>query len=151
MKAILDKGELLFDIEETSRTETAQLTDAEARYRVQAGAQFREGLDRALTLSVSRLNTLVQRFLFPDATPVAGNDIVLPDQIVFDFDFSERRAQGKAQPLTDAMHAYLVHDTLAAHYRNTASGDLATVHVQSAEAAAAQIIGLIHSKTPPLI
>lgn len=149
MKIELSKSELLFDIHNKSHLDVSDITDAEARYRVEAGTEKTAEVERSLVTSLSMLHQIAGRYLVTDMTYTAGNDIGLPSTIVLDFSFSERRLDGKAQALADAIHAYLVDNTLALFYNSVSDATLATKRAQLALTDSQLVQTLVYTKKPP--
>lgn len=149
MKIELSKNELLFDMMNKSHSEVSVITDAEARYKVEAGTEKKDELERDLITALSMLNPHISRYLVSDFTEDADNEAALPDTIVFEFSFAERRLDGKMQPLTDAIHAFLVDCTLGLFYASVAHTEFQTKRTQMAAADAQLVEQLIYTKRPP--
>lgn len=149
MRIELNKSELLFDIRNKSHAETASITDAESRYRVEAGTEKTDELERNIITSLSMLFQISGRYLRTDMSCFADNGAGLPDVLVFDFSFTERRMDGKAQPLADAMHAFIVENSLALFYESVAQNEFQTKHSQAAAINSLLVEKLIFTKKPP--
>lgn len=145
-------NELLTDIRNKSHEECANtISDVEARYRTEAGNHKNEEVYRCMLEAASTLSHIVGRYLNDTAGFEADDSANIPDAFVYDLNFSERRMQGKAQAMADAMHSYIVHYTLSRYYITVAAPDLAKTHTELATAAATLVQRLMYTKKPPLI
>lgn len=151
MTITLDTKELIFDIINKSHFEVASITDAEARYKAEAGTDKQEEVERALTSARASLDQLMYKYLVPDLDTEAINQPGVPQYLTYFLRMSDRRAAGKAQPLADAMHSYLVNLTLAKFYHSVDQEKLAGTREGLAAADAQLINTLINSKQPPFI
>lgn len=152
MNIVLETEELLIDIRTKSHEECANtITEVEARYRTEAGNHKNEEIYRCLLESASALSRILARFLHSDNTWEADDTANITDGFQYDFDVSERRMDGKSQALADAMHSYIVHDTLRRFYGTVSAADLATKHTALAQEAEAAIKEMMYSKKPPII
>lgn len=151
MKVVLSVSELLLDIRNKSHEECQSIEDPEKRFKVEAGQHKDEELFRSLSECASRLARKVSVYLddFVEVEAEASNEPGLPDTLVYDFDFSERRMIGKAQPLADAMHDYLVHYTLAKYYATVNLQEFSNTHSLLALDAGNEVDALIYSKKAP--
>ncbi len=151
MKIILNVSELLFDIRNKSHEECAEITDAEARFRAEAGNHKNEELFRCLAEVGTALARTCIKYLDNYYQEEASNALDLPEALVYEFDFSERRADGKAQPMADAMHSYCVHYTLAKYYATVSQGELSNKHSLLTNEAAGAIRELMMYKKAPIV
>ncbi len=149
MKIELSKKELLFDIMNKSHSEVSVITDAEARYKAEAGTEKADEIERDLITSMSLLYASIGRFLRSDLTTCAENGAGMPDTLVYEFTFSERRLDGKMQPLTDAIHAFLVDSTLGLFYNSVSASDIAAKRAQMAINDLQLVERLVYSKKQP--
>ncbi len=152
MRIVLDIEELLLDIRNKSHEECATLiADTEARYRAEAGNHKNLELFRDIAESGSSLSRLLFRYLADYYQDEASNNDTLPESLVYELNISERRSSGKAQPLADAMHQYVVHYTLAKFYASVSQTELSNAHSLQTQGAASQIEDLLLTKKPPLV
>lgn len=149
MRIELSKNELLFDIQNKSHSEVSVIADAEARYKVEAGTEKIAEIERDLITAMSTLYTQIGRYLRTNHAPYADNGAGLPDTLIYDFIFSERRLDGKMQPLTDAIHAYLVDCTLGIFYSSVGHVEFQKKHAEQAATDARLVETLIYTKKPP--
>ena len=147
----IETKEVLFDIADKSHLEVASITDAEARYRAEAGTDKGEEVERALTSSRAALDQLLFKYLVPDQDGEGSNDPGFPQYFTYTLRLSERRGAGKAQALADTMHSYLVNLTLAKFYHSVAQEQLASMREGLATADAQLLTKLINTKQPPYI
>ena len=152
MRIVLDIEELLLDIRNKSHEECANtIADVEARYRVEAGNHKNLELFRCIAEVGSSLSRLLHRYLVDYFQDEASNNDTLPESLVYELNLSERRLLGKAQPLADAMHQYVVHYTLAKYYATVNATDLSNKHSTLTQDASKQIEDLILTKKPPMV
>lgn len=152
MRIVLNIEELLLDIRNKSHEECASaIADVEERYKYEAGNHKNLELFRDVAEVGSSLSRLLHRYLVDYYQEEASNNDTLPESLVFELNLSERRLLGKAQPLADAMHQYMVHYTLAKYYATVNATDLSNKHSTLTQDAATQIEDLILTKKPPLV
>lgn len=149
MKIEFSKKELLFDMMNKSHSEVSVITDAEARYKVEAGSEKADELERDFITAMTMLNPHISRYLVSDFICRADNGAGLPEILVFEFSLSERRLDGKVQPLTDAIHAFLVDCTLGLFYASVAHTEFQKKRTEMAAVDAQLIEQLIYTKRPP--
>lgn len=150
MRIEININELKFDIRNKSHLDVSSISDAEARYRAEAGTEKMDEVERCIINAASSLATLVQDYLHPDFTATGTNGATLPQILVYELMFSERRQSGKAKPLAAAMHSYLVNMTLFIFYQSVGQVDIANKRNALAASDAAVITNLVYSKMPPL-
>lgn len=151
MEIIINIDEILFDIRNKSHEEcSAAIADAEARFRAEAGNHKNEELYRSLRSVHAALQRRVVRFLRNSHEKTGANDMYIPTSFVYEFEMSERRAQGKVQALADAMHDYLVHYTLAKFYATVTQGELSNKHSLLTGECEAEIMAILYDKMPPI-
>ena len=151
MKIFLNVDELLFDMRNKSHQETADITDVEERYRVEAGEHKVDELRRGISEVASILTRTVSRYLVDYYHQYADNDSCLPETLVYEFELSERRMINKAQPLSDAMHSFIVHYVLAKYYATVNRTELSNKHSQLTQEAALLIDEILYTKRPPIV
>ncbi len=152
MRIVLDIDELLLDIRNKSHEECATaIADTEARYRAEAGNHKNLELFRCIAEVGSALSRSLHRYLVDYFQDEADNNDTLPQSLVYELNLSERRASGKAQPLADAMHQYVVHYALAKFYATVSQTELSNKHSTLTQDASQTIDALLLTKKPPLV
>lgn len=155
----LSQEEILFDIMSRSRSECASISDPEARYAAAAGSDRRELLLRLLADSDSGMRVICGRFLTEDysrnVTNIPdtgeGTDDGTDKTLNYVFDFSPRRADGKAVQLKELMHSYLVDSVLGRFYIASGKPDFAQNHAKMASDGAAALSSLLYTKKEPIL
>ena len=148
MKITLIVEELLKDIREKSSLDTEGM-EPEVKYRVEAGSEKNDQLKREIITVSSVLTRTLSRYLADDDRAEADNMLGLSAELTWKLNLSERRTVGKAQPLTDACHDYMVHYVLARYYKSVNAGELSNKHSLLTADAAKEIEQLLYTKTPP--
>lgn len=143
--------ELLNDIREKSHLEVAEITDAEARYRAEAGSEKTTEIIRCIEDGIREAEHRCMLFLKEQYTEFADNTVGYPDTYNFVFVMSERRVLGKTKPLTKALHNFVVHYALSHFYQTVSQGALAEKHALIASAEGTAIEDLLYSKLPPRV
>lgn len=149
MVITLYSQEILNDLRSKSHYEVANITDVEARYRVEAGGEKMDEIVRCINEGVARLRHRCWRFLKDDWKETSDNVVTLPDAFTIELVLTERRAVGKAEPLTEAMHTLVVEYALSKFYSDMAQQDLSNKHGLLAVDAGNRIEELLYSKLPP--
>lgn len=133
-----------------SHDEVAGIEDADARYRAEAGTEKKYEILNAIREALRRLDKKLARWLVEEYDP-NGNNILeeLPEAFVYNFNFSERRAIGKTEALTIAMHTFIVEYSLMKFYSNVSQGELSNKHGLLAVDAGNELEELLFTKNPP--
>lgn len=155
----LSQEEILFDIMSRSRSECASISDPEARYAAEAGSGRRDLLLRLLADADSEMRVICDRFLtenysrnvtnIPDIDD--GMDDGTDKTMDYVFEFSPRRADGKAVQLKEIMHAYLIDSVLGRFYIASGKPDFAQIHAKMASDGAATLSSLLYTKKEPIL
>ena len=143
--------EIWNDIRSKSHYEVANVTDAETRYRIEAGSEKKDEIIRCINEGVSRLYHRCWRYLKEDWKEYADNTTSLPDVFPVELVLAERRAIGKAEPLKEAMHTFVVEYALSKFYSDMAMQDISNKHSMLALDAEKRIEDLLYKKLPPRI
>lgn len=151
MRIEISKSELLFDIRNKSHSDVSVITDAESRYLAEAGTEKNDEVLRDIASSLASLSTVTGRYLAQDVNAMASDTATLPTTLVFNFSFSGRKADGKAQPLANAIHEYLADNTLALFYNSVSQPDLAAKRERLAAQDLQLVDTLVHQKKAPYI
>lgn len=155
VSVILSREEILFDIMSRSHSECASISDPEARYAAEAGNDRRELLLRLLADADSEARVICGRFLREDYStsatdiPETGDDT--GKTLNYVFEFSPRRADGKAVQLKEIMHAYLTDSVLGRFYIASGKPDFAQTHAKSAGDVATTLAALLYTRKEPIL
>lgn len=146
----LHTQEIVKDLRAKSHYDVAQIADVEARYRAEAGTEKRDEVIRCIAEGLSRLQHRCRRFL-GESLPVAiDNTVNLPETLLLDLAVSERRAVNK-EPLSQAMHVFVVEYALSKFYTDMALQELSNKHSILAVDAGNLIDEMLYSKLPPIV
>lgn len=132
-----------------SHQEVSVIDDNEARYRAEAGSEKLEDITRCLGEGLGAVRHRCVRFLKEEITERSDNLSNLPEKVSFDLALSERRAIGKNEPLTKAMHSLVVEYALAKFYSDVSQMELSNKHSALAINAGNEIDDLLYTKLPP--
>ena len=149
MLIVLNVQGLLKDIKSKSHYDVSSVTDAEARYRIEAGTEKEDEILRTMAEVATSLSRRLRRFLESGYQMIASDRVSLPEDFTWELDISERRANNLMQPLADAAHSYIVHYTLAKFYSTVSAVELSNIHSTWTAEAAEAIDELIYSKQEP--
>ena len=147
----LIKSIILEDIRKKSYYECQSVPDIDARYRTEAGTEKMDEIRRDMEEGFMQLNRRCVRWLNNSYTAFADNTQPESESMVYDFKISERRANGKIEPLTDAMHRLVVEYALSKFYSTVNAVDLSNKHSLHAIDAANEIDELLYTKQPPIL
>ena len=152
MLIVLSVEELMRDIKKKSHREVEErIADVEARYRAEAGTEKEDEITRCMVEAASALSHRLHRYLRTWYQDEVDDQLAIPESFVYDLALSERRAEGKAQPLTDYMHNFVVHLTLSRFYSAVSQQELSNIHSQLALDTAGLLEEMIYTKKPPLL
>lgn len=152
MLIVLNVSELMRDIKKKSHREVEEkIPDVEARYRAEAGTEKEDEITRCMVEAASALAHRLHRYLRIWYQDEVDDQLAIPEGFVYDLGLSERRAEGKAQPLADYMHNFVVDLTLSRFYSSVSQQDLSNIHSQKALETARLLEEMIYTKKPPLL
>lgn len=152
MVITLYKQEILNDLRTKSHYEVSNLIlDAEARYRVEAGAEKQEDILRCIDEGHSRLLHRCWRYLSEVLVEEGDNVLYSPQEYRVSLVLSERRAVGKEKPLSEAMHTFVVEYALSKFYSDVSQQELSNKHSVLAMEAGDRIDNLLYTKLPPRV
>lgn len=135
-----------------SHLESQAIKDLADRDYVRIDEEDMDEVRRDIVSASASLANILQRYLRPDTSFLAEDAALeLTPTMVYDLAFSERRQSGKAQPLADAFHSYLVNLALSKFYESVNQNDMANKRRALAAADAELIENLIYRKLPPFI
>ncbi|MBP5389725.1 MAG: hypothetical protein J6Y27_05210 [Bacteroidales bacterium] len=143
--------ELLNDIREKSHLEVAEILDAEARYRAEAGTEKTGEVFRCIEEAIREAEIRCMLYLREQFAQAADNSLDYPDTFNFVFSMSERRSIGKTKPMRTVLHNFVVHYALSRFYQTVSQGALAEKHALVASAEGTAIEDLLYSKLPPRV
>lgn len=142
---------ILKDVKTKSHYEVSEIPDAEARYRAEAGTEKEGEIHRCIQEGASRLMHRCLRYLRNYYTDKRDNEDNPQSVYVYDFVLSERRSLGKAEPLSEAMHTFIVEYALSKFYASVSQGELSNKHSLLAVDAGNRIDELLYFKLPPRV
>jgi len=142
--------EILNDLRSKSHYEVSQITDAEARYKVEAGSEKMDEVTRCISEAASRLHGRCRRFLKEFLSRNMDNTVFFPDKYVVNLVLSERRGLNK-ESIAEAMHTFLVEYALSKFYVSMSQQELSNKHSLLAVDAGNLIDELLYTKLPPRV
>ena len=143
--------ELLNDLRSKSHYEVSQIENVEVRYRAEAGSEKTDEIKRCISDGIARLRHRCWRFLREEITETNDNGTYWTDESVFDLSLSELRAINKSEPLTVAMHTFVVEYALSKFYSDMSMQDLSNKHSVLAMEAGDRIDDMLFTKMPPRV
>lgn len=147
----LSSANIITSIKATSHREVAEIADADAKYRAEAGTEKQQEINRCIVEAVGRLQRRCIPFLTESFIGYRNDDLPLPETFKFEFDFSERRAVGKADALSPVMHSFVVELALSKFYSNVSQVELSNKHSLLAVEAGKELSLLLYHKNPPRV
>ena len=151
MVITLDAATLLARLKSISHREVAEIQDAEARYRAEAGTEKEAELKQDIRDGAAMCSHRVMRFLRRTYTRSIDNKYGWPTEFVYDLELSERRLANKGEALMTAMNDFVLHYALSKFYSNVSQIELSNKHSVLANEAAKNIDQLIYTKLPPSV
>lgn len=107
---------------------------------------------QSINESNARLTALCGRFLNFMYDEIADDELGIIDaSIRYEFVLSPRKAVGKARPLADSLHSYIVNASLCKILSSMSLADLASKHEAQSVADSNVITQLLKSKIPPML
>ena len=151
MVITLYEQELYNDIRKKSHYEVAEIQDVEARYRAEAGTEKQEEILRCIEEGVAQARHRCLRYLDETITEEADDTLDPGEVYTFYFPISERRAINKAEPLTSALHTFVVHYARSKFYSTVSQIELSNKHSLQAVECGNDIDQLLYTKQPPRV
>ena len=159
MDVTLYTQNLIDDIRNKSHYEVASIADDDARYRAEAGTEKLSEIKRCIQEAIGRLTHRLYPYLNEAYTFDMTDDLDVPTDSAgatthtagykFEFDMSERRADGKKEPLRNAMHSFVVHYALSFFYSTVSQSELSNKHGVAALEEANHLDEIIYTKKAP--
>ena len=137
------------DIRGKSHLELANIADATARYKMEAGTEKMGEIKRDLESAVSTVQDECFRFISNAAMDIATDEISADSEIVFTFVGGARRFDGKENAIANKIHEILVDLTLQKYYLSVSAGDLSKAHEKQAEKELAELNKMLRQKGVP--
>ena len=154
----ISSDEVVYDIRSKTHTELAvSVQDETQRYKIEAGTEKLDEIRRCVQEAYAESAGALARFLdgnrLYDKSSVAyGNGAVaLPDNLGFDFKWSERRYRNKIDALKVLLFSLLVNLAMSRFYISMQAENLAKVRAGQAQSDLAQIQALVYYKAEPII
>lgn len=151
MVITLYEQELYNDVRKKSHYEVAEIQDVEARYRAEAGTEKQEEIMRCINEGIAQARHRCLRYLDETIVDRADNTMNIDEEHTFFFPISERRAIGKAEPLSAALHSFVVHYALSKFYSTVSQIELSNKHSLQAVEVGNDIDNLLYTKQPPRV
>lgn len=142
---------IIQEFRQKSHLEVQDIQDPEARDNARAGVEKMDEIERCVLEGIAAVRKRCLRFLVEDYEHWADDTRSIADSYVFDLSLSERRAIGKAQPVTDAMHTLVVQYALSKFYATVNQGELSNRHSILALDAGKELEDLLYTKQPPRV
>ena len=159
MDVTLYTANLIDDIRNKSHYEVAGIQDEDARYRAEAGTEKLAEIKRCIQEAIGRLTHRVAPYLNESYCLDMTDELDVPTDsatatqhtsgYTFEFDMSERRADGKKEPLRNAMHSFVVHYALSFFYSSVSQMELSNKHGMAAIEVGNHLDEIIYTKQAP--
>ena len=124
-----------------SHAEVANIPDPKQRYLVELGSEKEEDANQCIDDASAEVVAMLRPLWSGTTNSSSG--------ITFSINTSTRNAVGLEDPLTKAIHAYLVDSALAKYYVSVAQGTLAAAHNAKLPAEITVINELAYRKIDP--
>lgn len=149
-KITITFNEILFDLQNKNREEVRSISDSQARYFAEAGSEKSYELTRSINEAFSQVSSMYLRFV-KNATQLEATDVLNgAEDLMIEFEISERRSKGKIQPITDTLHSLIVNHALTKFYNDIQQPELAAKRAQQTAEDAKLLNKLLFEKLPPL-
>ena len=145
----IGRSSVLSDLRVKSHAEAAAISDAEERYIVEAGTEKLPEIHECITEAFAEASAILRPFLSGTASASANDTYRSTGDLSLSLDVTTRKASGLAQPLTDAVHAYVVDCALARFYRAVGRPQMGEIHHNSLADDRAAIDALILTRKKP--
>ena len=124
----ISRTSVLADMEVTSHGEVALLTDPRERYLSELGSEKAQEAQQCITDASAEVNSVLRPFLSGSDTTTANDNYVGSGSISYTLDVTARKANGLADALAKAIHAYIVDSALDKFYTAVSRPDFAERH-----------------------
>ena len=147
----LYKDQIMQQLRSISHDEVAMIEDADARYRVEAGSEKEQEINRCIDEAYDRLLGRCRRWLKSEYKTIVDNRLNLPASFNIELQLSERRAVGNAEALAGLMNAFMVEYALSKFYNIVHHPDMSNKHGLLALDAGKNLDEALYTKNPPLL
>lgn len=150
MIVTINYSEVLFDLQNKNREEVRGIEAPQARYLAEAGSDKTDEVARCIQEAVSNVEVMLQRFLKRRELENASDLLRNPDDILFEFEVSERRGSDKGKMIADTIHSLVVNLSLSKFYNTVNQAELAAKRDALAASDTVVINKLMFEKLPPV-
>lgn len=151
MMAITIKySEVLFDLQNKNREEVRSIEEPQARYLAEAGSDKIDEVARCIQEAITNVTAMFLRFTSAKENEGASDMLRNPDNVLLEFNVSERRGAGKDEMIADALHSLIVNLSLSKFYSTINQTELMAKRDKLAKSDAAVLNKLLYEKLPPV-
>lgn len=150
MIVTINYSEVLFDLQNKNREEVRGIETPQARYLAEAGSDKTDEVARCIQEAVSNVEVMLQRFLKRREMENASDLLRNPDDILFEFEVSERRGSDKGKMIADTIHSLVVNLSLSKFYNTVNQAELAAKRDALAASDTVVMNKLMFEKLPPV-
>lgn len=151
MKITLYTSAIFDEVRQKSHLNTQDIKDVDVRDTARAGVENTVEIRRCIMDGFSQLSRRCLRFLEDEIDLVYTDEASWPESYIYKFAFAERRAINKAEPLTAAMHAFVVQYALSKWYSTTSQSEQSNKYSLEALESGRQIDKMLFHKQPPRV
>ena len=151
MTITLYTSSIFDEVRQKSHLNVQDIKDAESRDNARAGVENTVELRRCISDGFTQLSRRCLRFLDDDIAIRYNDESSWPESYVYSFALSERRAINKAEPLTAAMHAFVVQYALSKWYSTVSVSEQSNKYSLEAIESGNQIDAMLYHKQPPRV
>ena len=146
----ISRASVLADMKVTSHAEVAALPDDRERYLAELGTEKEPIAHQAITDASKDIQAVLRRYLsgLSDSGSPYSDSYDTAETIAYTLDVSPRKA-GMGEPLTKAIHEYIVESALAKFYDRVHRTDFSQVHLARIASPLATMNSILYRKLEP--
>lgn len=149
MDIIINTAPIILEVRQKSHLNVQDIDNPEARDNARAGLEKIDEIHHCVHDGFAQLQRRCARFLRRTVVPAYDNQEVMPESYTFSLVLAERRGANKAEPLTAAMHAFVVQYALSKFYSTVSQSEQSNKYSLQAVDTGNQIDELLYTKLPP--
>ena len=150
MTITIKYSEVLFDLQNKNKEEVRSIEEPQARYLAEAGSDKIDEVARCIQEAITNVTAMFLRFISAKENEGASDMLRNPDNVLLEFNVSERRGAGKDEMIADALHSLIVNLSLSKFYSTINQTELAAKRDTLAASDTAVINKLLYEKLPPV-
>lgn len=146
----ITRANLIADMRVKSHAEVAVIPDPQERFRAELGTEKLQEANQGITDAATEIHSVLRPFLSESSSAATATDAYdTTATITYTLSVTSRKAEGLAEPLTKAIHAYIVDSALEKFYTSVSRPELSERHRAQLPSDLTVIDNLLYKRKAP--